>query len=318
MFKKLNKVLAGFVLVISLAFISTIAMAATVPAKISGTDVKVRKAPSTSSGIITKLTNSNVTVIDKSNGWYKVTFSNKTGWVKDDYLKLITAKGIINANGVNFRTSPSTKGKLITSLKKNTNVSIVDTTNGWNKVKIGTKVGYVAARFVARSTSNAAVKTTTQNSAAKTTTLKATSKVSRSTNAVTLASAGDDNSINNRIVAYAKEFNGVKYVYGGDNPRIGFDCSGFVGYVYKKFGVELNRSAQGMYSNGLKVSKRELEAGDILFFDASSRKASGAIDHAGIYLGGDTFIHASSSKGEVRIQKLSEYRGTYIGAKRVI
>jgi cell wall-associated NlpC family hydrolase len=73
-----------------------------------------------------------------------------------------------------------------------------------------------------------------------------------------------------------------------------------------------------MYSNGSKVSKRELQAGDILFFDASSRKASGTIDHAGIYLGSDTFIHASSTNGEVRIQKLSEYRGTYIGSKRVI
>ncbi|MDF2989004.1 MAG: hypothetical protein K0R50_4514, partial [Eubacterium sp.] len=150
MFKKLNKVLAGCVLVISFAFISSLAMAATVPAKISGTDVKVRKAPNTSSGIITKLSNSNVTVIDKSNGWYKVTFNKTTGWVKDDYLKLISANGIINANGVNFRASPGTGGKLITSLKKNTNVIIVDTTNGWNKVKIGSKVGYVAARFVAR------------------------------------------------------------------------------------------------------------------------------------------------------------------------
>jgi cell wall-associated NlpC family hydrolase len=120
------------------------------------------------------------------------------------------------------------------------------------------------------------------------------------------------------VVSYAKGFIGVKYVYGGDNPQNGFDCSGLIGYVYKKFSVNLNRSAEAMYSNGTRVSKGELKAGDLLFFDASSRKASGEIDHAGIYLGGDTFIHASSSNGEVRIQKLSEYRGTYIGAKRVI
>ncbi|ACL76003.1 C40 family peptidase [Ruminiclostridium cellulolyticum] len=119
------------------------------------------------------------------------------------------------------------------------------------------------------------------------------------------------------VVDYAKEFVGVRYVYGGTSPK-GFDCSGFIGYVYKNFGIELSRSAQSMYSNGKKVSRDALKAGDILFFDASSRNRAGAIDHVGIYLGGDNFIHASSSKGSVRIQKLSQYKALYIGAKRVI
>ena len=119
------------------------------------------------------------------------------------------------------------------------------------------------------------------------------------------------------VVDYAKEFVGVKYVYGGTSPK-GFDCSGFIGYVYNNFGVKLARSAQSMYSNGKKVSRDSLKAGDILFFDTSSRNRAGAIDHVGIYLGGDNFIHASSSKGSVHIQKLSQYKGLYIGAKRVI
>ncbi len=119
------------------------------------------------------------------------------------------------------------------------------------------------------------------------------------------------------VVDYAKEFVGVRYVYGGTSPN-GFDCSGFIGYVYKNFGVKLARSAQNMYSNGKKVPREALKAGDILFFDASSRNRAGAIDHVGIYLGNDNFIHASSSKGSVRIQKLSQYKGLYIGAKRVI
>ncbi len=119
------------------------------------------------------------------------------------------------------------------------------------------------------------------------------------------------------VVDYAKEFVGVRYVYGGTSPN-GFDCSGFIGYVYKNFGIKLARSAENMYSNGIKVSRNSLKAGDILFFDASSRNRAGAIDHVGIYLGGDNFIHASSSKGSVRIQKLSQYKGLYIGAKRVI
>ncbi len=308
MTNKLNKVLAGCFLVLSLAFISSIAMAASVPGKVTGTKVNFRKAPNTSSTIITKLSNSNVTVIDKSEGWYKVSYNNKTGWVNDDYLKIVSSKGKINANGVNFRTGPGTYSKKITLLKKNTAVVILDTVNGWNKVKIGSKVGYVAAKFVSA--------TTWANTTANTESI-----VSRSDNAptlTTLALKDDAASINSKIVAYAQQFTGVKYKYGGANPQTGFDCSGLVGYIYQKFGIKLNRSAQSMYSNGVKVSKSQLEPGDILFFDASSRKASGVIDHAGIYLGGDSFIHASSSNGAVRVQKLSEYRGTYIGAKRVI
>lgn len=319
MTKKLKKVLAGCFIAITLAFASSHAMAATVPGKIVGTDVKLRKSPTTSSSILTKLTNSKVTVLDKYNGWYKVFYSNRTGWVNDDYLKLISAKGTINANRVNFRTGPSTKSKKITSLTRNTGVVILEAANGWNKVKVGTKTGYVASKFVVGSSAQKAAAKAAVTKISSAAVQKTTAKVSRSMSAATLATAIDEEvSTNGKIVSYAKEFSGVKYLYGGDTPQTGFDCSGFVGYVYKKFGYKLNRSAEGMYSNGVKVAKSQLEAGDILFFDASSRKASGIIDHAGIYLGDGTFIHASSSNGKVRIQGLSEYRGTYIGAKRVI
>ncbi len=296
--QKINKALAGCFIAIILAFASTTVIAATMPAKVVGTSVKMRKAPTTSSVIVTKLTNAKITVTDHSKGWYKVSYNKKTGWVNDDYVKLQATKGIINANGVNFRKSAGTTSKAISSLKKNTSVQILDVVKGWNKVKVGSKVGYVSSKFV-------------NISAASGTT-------SRSANVATFAVIDDDGSVNSRVVSYAREFEGVRYSYGGANPQTGFDCSGFVGYVYKKFDIKLNRSAQGMYSNGVKVTKTQLKAGDILFFDASSRKASGQIDHAGIYMGGDTFIHASSSNGKVRVQKLSEYRGTYIGAKRVI
>jgi cell wall-associated NlpC family hydrolase len=189
-------------------------------------------------------------------------------------------------------------------------VEILGTVKGWNKVKIGSKVGYVASKFVTSENI-----TSTDKSIVKST-AKPTAKSSRSMNALDL-DVSIENSVESKVVNYAKEFVGVNYVYGGNSPH-GFDCSGFISYVYKNFGINLNRSAESMYSNGTKVSKSSLKAGDLLFFDASSRKASGAIDHAGIYLGGGRFIHASSSNGEVRIQKLSEYRGTYIGAKRVI
>ncbi len=296
--QKITKALAGCIIAMIFAFASTAVMAATMPAKVVGTSVKMRKAAATSSSIVTKLTNAKVTVTDYSKGWYKISYNKKTGWVNGNYVKLQSVKGVINANGVNFRKSAGTSSKVISSLKRSTSVQVLDVAKGWNKVKIGSKVGYVSSKFV--NTSSASTKT------------------SRSANVVAFAAIEDDGSVNSKLIAYAREFEGIRYVYGGTNPQTGFDCSGFVGYVYKKFDVKLNRSAQGMYSNGVRVAKAQLKPGDILFFDASSRKASGQIDHAGIYIGGDTFIHASSSNGKVREQKLSEYRGTYIGAKRVI
>lgn len=294
---KISKVLVGCIFAFSLVLLASVAMAASQPAQIAGTKVNVRTSPDTSSSVITQLSNSRVSIVDKSNDWYKISFNGKTGWVSSDYVKVIATNGKINANGVNFRETASTEGKIIDSLSKGTSLVVLDTLSGWHKVKVGTKVGYVANNFV---------------------TATSTEVTSRSTTVATFSDEElADDSSESDLVSYAKKFVGVRYVYGGKSPN-GFDCSGFVGYVFKKFGIKLNSSAAGMYSDGVKVSKSALKAGDLLFFDASSRKASGAIDHVGIYIGGGMFIHASTSNKQVVIQKLSTYYGKYIGAKRVM
>ncbi len=298
---KINKILVACIFAFSLVLVCSVAMAATQSGQIVGTDVNIRTAPDTSSSIITKLSNSKVSIIDKSSGWYKISFDGKTGWVHGDYIKALSTNGTINAEGVNFRSSASTSGEIIDSLSKGTSVVILDTASDWHKVKVGEKVGYVATKFVsATSTSD---------------------KTSRSTKPETVEitddEVADDASTSAKVIAYAKKYVGVRYVYGGKGPD-SFDCSGFVGYVYKHFGIKLNSSASSMYSNGTKVSKSDLRAGDILFFDASTRGKAGSIDHVGIYLGNNKFIHASTSNKKVIIQTLSEYRGTYIGARRVI
>lgn len=297
---KISKIITGFIFSFALFLVSPAVMATAQPAQIQGTKVNVRTSPNTSSAIITKLSNTRVSVVDKSNSWYKISFSGKTGWVNSDYIKVLTLKGEINANGVNFRQSANTSSKMLDTLSKGTNVEVLDTLSGWHKVKVNSKIGYIADQFIASAGTVA--------------------KSSRSTTAVTKpleAVDASDDSVAKKVIAYAKQLAGVPYVYGGSSPS-GFDCSGFIGYVFKNFGIKLNRSAADMYLNGKKVSKNALKAGDLLFFDASARKASGQIDHAGIYLGNDQFIHASSSNGKVRIQKFSEYPGTYIGARRVI
>ncbi|HEX3030304.1 MAG TPA: C40 family peptidase, partial [Clostridia bacterium] len=116
----------------------------------------------------------------------------------------------------------------------------------------------------------------------------------------------DDNSgdLRDRIVAYAKKFQGVHYVYGGSTPR-GFDCSGFVSYVFKHFDISLERASADMGRGGAAVDKSDMRPGDLVFFDTNGGR--NAICHVGIYIGGGRFIHASSGVHRcVTISSLSE------------
>ena len=118
------------------------------------------------------------------------------------------------------------------------------------------------------------------------------------------------------LIKFATSLLGSKYRHGGESPK-GFDCSGFIRYVYKQFGVDLVHSSSGQFK-GLseKVDKADLTAGDLVFFGSSSKN----INHVGIYIGNNEFIHASTPKTGVIISSLSEsyYSSRYQGARRVI
>lgn len=115
------------------------------------------------------------------------------------------------------------------------------------------------------------------------------------------------------LLATAHRFMGVPYVWGGEDPS-GFDCSGFVQYVYARHGVQLPRTADIQYNAGRAVPRGKEQPGDLVFFETYAPGAS----HVGIYLGGGSFIHASSV-GFVRISSLSEdyFQSRYLGARRV-
>ena len=119
-----------------------------------------------------------------------------------------------------------------------------------------------------------------------------------------------------RVIAKAAEYLGTPSKYGGSGPG-GFDCSGFAQYIYKQFGISLNRSAAAQYSNGVAVNRANLVAGDLVFFNCNGS----GISHVGIYCEDGKFIHSSSPRsGGVIYSKLSEsyYAGSYVGARRVI
>ena len=117
-----------------------------------------------------------------------------------------------------------------------------------------------------------------------------------------------------QIVQMAQQYMGTPYVWGGSSPG-GFDCSGFIYYIYGQFGISLPRMSDGQFEVGRAISGDNLLPGDLVFFTTYEPGAS----HVGIYLGGGRFIHASSAAGEVTITPLgkSYYQERYLGARRV-
>ena len=117
------------------------------------------------------------------------------------------------------------------------------------------------------------------------------------------------------VVGTALAYQGVRYSYGGFSSR-GFDCSGFVKYVYQRHGLNLPHNAAAQYRYGKPVNKGELKPGDLVFFRTGRSRG---INHVGIYIGNGKFIHASSARGRVRIDSLNEgyYKSHFVGARRL-
>ncbi|HEV7389121.1 MAG TPA: C40 family peptidase, partial [Gemmatimonadaceae bacterium] len=122
-----------------------------------------------------------------------------------------------------------------------------------------------------------------------------------------------------RVVPVAEQYIGVPYRYGGTSPRTGFDCSGFVQYVYGSQGVDLPRTSRQMAGSGIAVepSARAMAVGDLMLFSQGGR-----ISHVAIYAGNGRFIHSSSSGHGVRYDDLGTNRGRWfadhlVAARRV-
>jgi cell wall-associated NlpC family hydrolase len=112
------------------------------------------------------------------------------------------------------------------------------------------------------------------------------------------------------VVGIAMRYLGIPYTWGGSSPS-GFDCSGFVMYVYGQMGVSLPHSSYAQYGAGVAVSQGDLQAGDLVFFDG--------LGHEGIYIGGGQFIHSPHTGDVVKISSMTGwYASTYVGARRIL
>lgn len=177
--------------------------------------------------------------------------------------------GIVTASLLNLRQAPSTNSAILAQIPNGTSVNVSSLSSGWAKVTYCGKTGYVSLDYLKVMTGTAP---------------------SRSD---AVSSKGQ------AIVELAKQYIGVPYVYGGASPS-GFDCSGFVYYLYKCMGVTLNRVAADQMTNGTWVPKNALQPGDIVGFANSS----GYINHVGIYAGNGMMIHSPQTGETVRYESI--------------
>ena len=267
--------------------------------------LRLRNEANTTSTILATASKGDTVVIleDAGNGWYKVDYNTVEGYMSSEYLTVSTQAdvtigyGLVQADGstLNVRSGPGTSYDKVATLSDNAVVTIVGIDNGWYKIKTSSgTVGYVSSEYMV----------TCKDSAG-----------SRG-DGTTAVAATSNSSMGQQVVAYAKQFMGVPYVYGGNGPN-SFDCSGFTSYIYRHFGYTLNRTASTQLSNGTAVSKSELQPGDLVFFRYNT---SYPASHVGIYIGNGQFIHASTNKYQVQIDQLltGHYANVYIAARRIL
>lgn len=262
--------------------------------------LRLRQAASTDSTILATVSEGETVIVleDAGNNWYKVDYKSVEGYMSGEYLT-VAAKGdaaigygqvATDGATLNVRSGPATTYSKVTTLPAGTIFQIIGVDGSWYKISYNGTTGYVSSEYVQ--------------------TVKETA--SRGTATATTATS----SMGAQIVAYAKQFLGTPYVYGGNGPN-SFDCSGFTKYVYAHFGVTLNRTATDQLANGTAVSKSQLQLGDLVFFRANTTKP---VSHVGIYIGGGQFIHASTNTYSVQIDNLNSgyYSRVYVYGRHIM
>lgn len=315
-------------------------------------EIKVKILPLMNSKEIGIITNGTVKVVEIINDWCRIENESEIGWIRKSALRKATIinenassenstqnnntenntastennsqnvenltvikTAYVSASSLKVRKEPNTTSEVIDSLTQNTQVSITEQLEGWYQIKIGDQIGYVSSSYI----SDTRVQETTSRSSTskRGETVQTQTTAETPIESTTQTTSTGSNPTGEAVVAYAKQYLGYKYVAGGSSPSTGFDCSGFTQYVYKHFGITLNRVSRDQSKNGVAVEKANLQPGDILLFKGSS---GSAIGHVGIYIGDGKFIHAENPSTDVCITSMSSnyYTTRYVGARRVI
>ena len=285
-------------------FFSSSALAASA-AYVNCSALVVRSSASASSKKLGTLSQgAKVKVISSSNGWARISYNGKTGYVSTKYLSKSSGSKSSSSSGTTAVTrtkayvknsayiyqSASTSSTKLCVASKGATVYVTGKNGSFRKVTTTSGVtGYIKA-----------------------------GNLDKSSGSGSSSSGKSGGSKASKVISMAKSQLGKPYVSGDCGPSA-YDCSGLTWYVYSQYGVYLNRTAQSQgYSNGSTVSKSNLRAGDLVFFD--TEEDGDQCDHVGIYLGSGMFLHASSAAGRVIISNMSYgfYAQAFSWGRRII
>ena len=285
---------------------------------IAGDHVRFRSGPDTSYSILaTYDRGKELTVLGSQDGWTLCQIDGQTGYVFSQYVQLNTTPqssagtvqapaetpapvmineptlavgpvpsptpvpvnvtgtpGYIKGNNVRLRSEPNGTSEVLAELFYGNAVTITGATGTWTAVVCDGQAGYVSTQYVA-------------------------------TGAFQSVSVGGTAS-GREVADFALQYVGYPYSWGGKDPSTGFDCSGFVYYVYQHFGYTLNRVAAEQARNGTHVDPANMQAGDVICFYSGDSY----IGHVGIYIGNNMFVHAATSTTGVITSELAGYYAT--------
>lgn len=229
-----------------------------------------------------------VLILEEEDGWARVLWDGREGYMSLRYLSAVDeaamelGTGVLTGDGVRFRSAASLDSPVLRYLFRGDTVTVKGVSGPWYRVEYAGSTGYLHSDYVALAAN----------------------------------SPGEDGALGQVLVDTALEYLDIPYQWGGTGPEEGFDCSGLVYYCYAQHGRSINRTASTQYKQGQSVERAELQPGDLVFFAGTD---SWSISHVGIYMGDDSFIHASSGSGKVIVSDLTSwyYDTYYYGARRL-
>lgn len=281
---------------------------------VSASGLNLRQSPDTAAPVLATANSGEcIVVLDVQDGWYHVSYNLRDGYMSADYLSVATAEnaelgyGTVSGQDVNLRSGPGTSYNQLATASYGEKCYIIGLNQGWYKVLYNNQACYIRSDFLTLTEipyENQASTNTPQyfrHGQAIGTLPSSSAGVAAVGSSGSVSSTYTGSATGEQILAKAASYLGTPYVYGGASPS-GFDCSGFVYYVYGTFGISVGRTPASQYSAGTPVDKASLQAGDIVLFAGT---AGSGITHAGIYAGNGQFIHSPNSRSTVSYSDLT-------------
>lgn len=260
--------------------------------------LNIRSSPKDegSANIIGKLpSNAAGEIIDTEDGWYKIKSGNITGYVTTDpqytatgdearelAMSAASLMAIVNTDKLNVRKEPSTESSIWTQISKEDRYAVIQQMDGWVQIELDAGEEESDAAYISTRDNNVEVRYAVPE-AIKFSPLE--------------EAANQQASLRNKIVNYALQFVGNRYVWGGTSLTNGADCSGFTQSVMRNFGISLPRVSRDQANTGKSIKSSEMRPGDLIFYTNSS----GTVNHVAMYIGNGQIVHAASKRSGIRI-----------------